>query len=63
MPWKIDESINPNDDDQTYETIDEVSDSIIQCHRDFLEVENINEVAFDKKNQCDEEDDRETFEL
>ena len=62
MPWKLDESINPNDDDQTYETSVEDKDSIIQRHRDFLEMENIDEIAFDKK-KGDEEDDRETSEL
>jgi hypothetical protein len=56
MPWKLDASINPNDDDQTYETTEEVSESIIQRHSDFLEVENINEIAFDKKKQNDEEE-------
>ena len=49
MPWKLDESINPNDDDQTYESIDEASVSIIQRHRDFLQMENIREDAFDKE--------------
>ena len=55
MPWKLDMSVNPNTDEQTYEETDEDSATIIQRNRDFLEGENIDESTFDKNNTDEDE--------
>ena len=62
MPWKLDMSVNPNTDEQTYEGTNEVSAPSIQRHRNFLEGENIDESTFDKNN-TDEDEGKENSEL
>ena len=56
MPWKLDMSVNPNTDEQTYEETDEDSATIIQRHRAFLGGQIVDESTFDKNNTDEDEE-------